>query len=73
MNTSTGVEGKLSHYRQTTNRNGDPINIPVIDVRDGIAERLLANSILKRSNVSQYIKQSPYHQSHKKNVNDTSL
>jgi len=73
MNTSTGMEGKLSHYRQTTNRNGDPINVPVIDVRDGIGERLLAESIIRRSSVSQFISYNQYHTSHKKNANDTSL
>ncbi|MFO0089361.1 MAG: hypothetical protein ACK518_00860 [bacterium] len=32
------VEDKLSHYLQTTNKYGMPVNIPVIDVRDGFGE-----------------------------------
>lgn len=63
------IEGKLSHYRQP--RPG--VNIPVIDVRDGLGERMLAESILKASNVSQYIRYNQYHQSRKTNANDTSL
>jgi hypothetical protein len=32
----TPEEGKLSHYVTVTNRFGQEINVPVIDVRDGI-------------------------------------
>lgn len=60
-----GIEGKLSHYRQVTNGYGQPVNVPVIDVRDGLAERLLAGFILKASHKSMYIPYNEYHISKK--------
>lgn len=56
----------LSHYIQTTDKYGRPVNIPVIDVRDGIAERMLAESIIKATNRSKYITYNDYHRSYKK-------
>jgi len=56
----------LSYYINAKNKYGQPVNIPVIDVRDGIAERLLAQSILKQSNRSTYINYNDYHVSCKK-------
>lgn len=43
-------EGKLSHYRVTTNQYGRQIMVPVIDVRDGITERMIAMQMIKDSN-----------------------
>ena len=59
-------EGQLSHYIQTENRFGDPVYIPVIDVRDGIAERMLAEQIIKSQNRSRYMSYTHYHISQKK-------
>lgn len=61
-----GMEDQLSHYRQWTDKYGNPVNVPVIDVRDGIAERLLAESVIKASNRSKYMTLNRYHQSNKK-------
>jgi hypothetical protein len=54
-----------SHYREATNKYGQIIQVPVIDVRDGIAERMLAMSMIKASNRSKYINYTEYHRSHK--------
>lgn len=62
-------EGQLSYYIQTTDGNGMPVNIPVIDVRDGIAERLLGEQIIKAQNKSKYINYNEYHVSRKKYTN----
>lgn len=61
-----GMEDQLSHYRQWTNKYGEPVNVPVIDVRDGLAERLLAEQLIKSSNRSRYMNYNRYHQSYKK-------
>ena len=58
----------LSHYRETTNKYGQIVYVPVIDVRDGMAERALAEQILKASNKSRYMTLNQYHVS-KKNQN----
>lgn len=55
----------LSHYIQTTNKYGQPVNIPVIDVRDGLAERMLGEQIIKAQNRSRFIVYNQYHQSRK--------
>ena len=55
----------LSYYIQTQNKRGEPINIPVIDVRDGIAERMLGEQIIKAQNRSRFIPYSRYHESRK--------
>lgn len=55
----------LSHYVQTSDKYGRQVNIPVIDVRDGIGERLLVQAIIKASNRSKYISFNEYHVSRK--------
>lgn len=62
-------EGQLSYYIQTSDQHGMPVNIPVIDVRDGIAERLLGEQIIKAQNKSKYINYNEYHVSRKKYTN----
>jgi hypothetical protein len=60
------VEGTTSsHYIQTKDGYGRPVNIPVVDVRDGIGERMLAMAIVKASQSSKYIKYNEYHVSRK--------
>lgn len=54
-----------SHYREATNKYGQKIMVPVIDVRDGIAERMTAYQMIKASNRSKYINYNEYHRSHK--------
>ena len=54
-----------SHYSETTNKYGQKIMVPVIDVRDGIAERMTAYQMIKASNRSKYIQYNEYHRSHK--------
>lgn len=56
---------QLSHYRETTDKYGRKIAVPVVDVRDGMAERALAEQILKASNQSRYITYNRYHVSMK--------
>lgn len=56
---------QLSHYRETTDKYGRKIYVPVVDVRDGMAERALAEQILKASNKSKYIVYNQYHVSRK--------
>lgn len=51
----------LSHSRQTLNKHGELIVVPVIDVRDGIVERMIAKSFLKYSNTSRWISRTEYH------------
>lgn len=63
--TVTSNEGSLSHYIQTSDKYGRPVNIPVVDVRDGIAERMLGESIIKATNKSKYIVYTEYHMSRK--------
>lgn len=60
-------EGQLSYYIQTTNKYGQPVNIPVVDVRDGMAERILGEQIIKAQNKSKYIAFNQYHESPKRN------
>jgi hypothetical protein len=54
-----------SHYREATNKYGQKIQVPVIDVRDGITERMVAMSVIKSNNRSEYINYSEYHRSYK--------
>lgn len=54
-----------SHYREATNSYGQIIRVPVIDVRDGIAQRMLAMQMIKDSNRSKYITYNEYHKSRK--------
>lgn len=60
-------EDKLSHYIQTEDKFGNVVNVPVIDVRDGIVERMLGESMVRGQNRSEYIQYNQYHISHKKN------
>lgn len=56
----------LSHFRETKNKYGQIVYVPVVDVRDGLAERALAMQILKNTNRSKYINYTEYHVSKKK-------
>lgn len=53
----------LSHYRITTNKYGQQIAVPVVDVRDGLSYRLMAMQMSKASNRSRYITYNRYHES----------
>lgn len=55
----------LSHFRETKNKYGQIVYVPVVDVRDGLAERALAMQILKNTNRSKYINYTEYHVSKK--------
>jgi hypothetical protein len=55
----------LSHYRITTNKHGQQIAVPVVDVRDGIAYRIMAMDMVKANNRSKWINYNEYHKSHK--------
>jgi hypothetical protein len=57
---------QLSHFRETKNRDGQVVYVPVVDVRDGMAERAMAEQILKACNQSKYITYNQYHVSKKK-------
>jgi hypothetical protein len=59
------IEGHHSHYRVTTNKYGQKIMVPVIDVRDGLTERLTALHIISQSKRSSYISYNEYHRSPK--------
>lgn len=61
-------EGQLSHYIQSQDKFGNPVYVPVIDVRDGIAERQLAEQIIRAQNRSRYMNYNQYHISHKKEI-----
>lgn len=62
-------DGQLSHYIQTTDKYERPVNIPVVDVRDGMAERALVEYIIKSTNRSIYLNYNQYHMSPRKNQN----
>ena len=55
----------LSHYRITTNKYGETIAVPVVDVRDGIAYRLMAYQMIKESGRSKWLNYNQYHTSRK--------
>lgn len=55
----------LSHQRITINKDGEEINVPVIDVRDGISYRMLAYQITKAPGRSKWIPYNEYQKSHK--------
>ena len=61
-----GEQQLLSHYRITTNGNGQDVPVPVVDVRDGISYRILAYNMIKASNRSKYTTYNQYHTSRKK-------
>ena len=59
----------LSHYRITTNKYGQQIAVPVVDVRDGLAYRLMAYQMIKASNRSKHLNYNQYHTSRKPKTN----
>lgn len=71
--TATGKS--LSHYRQTKNKWGQLVSVPVIDVRDGVAERLIGMHMIKTGKTgSKYTVYNRYHQpSRKKQENATQV
>lgn len=56
---------RLSHYRNAYNKYGQVISVPVIDVRDGVVERLIGTQMAKQKQ-SRYIPFNRYHVSYKK-------
>jgi gamma-glutamyl-gamma-aminobutyrate hydrolase PuuD len=58
-----------SHYREAINKYGQKIQVPVIDVRDGVVERMMAKEMEKATNRSKYITYTEYHRSHKPKTN----
>jgi hypothetical protein len=58
-----------SHYRETTNKYGQKIQVPVVDVRDGITERMMATAMSRSSNRSMYISYTEYQKSYKPKTN----
>jgi len=54
-----------SYYRETTNKYGQKIQVPIIDVRDGIVERMIAMQMIKATNRSKFINYTEYHRSRK--------
>jgi hypothetical protein len=63
--TQEGEEELLSHYRVAKNKWGQEIAVPVVDVRDGLAYRLMAMQMIKASNRSKWINYNEYHKSQK--------
>lgn len=59
-----------SHYRKAINKYGQKIQVPVIDVRDGIVERMLAKEMEKATNRSKYITYTEYHKPKTNNSHD---
>jgi hypothetical protein len=60
------MDDQLSHYLQTEDKYGNPVNVPVIDVRDGMAERALGTQMIKATNRSKFIQYNEYHVSRKR-------
>jgi len=58
-------EQLLSHYRISYNKYGQEIAVPVVDVRDGIAYRLMAMDMERSNGRSKYINYNEYHVSPK--------
>lgn len=63
--TQEGEEELLSHYRVAKNKWGQEIAVPVVDVRDGLAYRLMAMQMIKASKRSKWITYNEYHKSQK--------
>lgn len=63
--TQEGEEELLSHYRVVKNKYDMEIGVPVVDVRDGLAYRLMAMQMTKSNNRSKYMNYNQYHQSTK--------
>ena len=58
-------EQLLSHYRINYNKYGQEVAVPVVDVRDGIAYRIMVHNMEKASGRSKYMNYNQYNQSHK--------
>jgi len=58
-----------SHYREAINKHGQKVQVPVIDVRDGVVERMMAEQMEKATNRSKYITYTEYQRSHKPKTN----
>lgn len=63
--TTEGEEELFSHYRVVKNKWGQEVGVPVVDVRDGLAYRIMAMQMIKSNNRSKYITYNQYHTSHK--------
>lgn len=61
-------EDQLSHYLEYKDKFDNPVFVPVIDVRDGIAERHLGEQIIRAQNRSKYTTYNQYHVSPKKEI-----
>ena len=59
----------LSHYRISTNKYGQDVAVPVVDVRDGLAYRLMAYDMIRESNRSKWLNYNEYHTSRKPKTN----
>lgn len=64
-----GEQELLSHYRVTTNNQGRDVGVPVVDVRDGLAYRIMAYGMVRATNRSKYMNYTEYNRSHKKQTN----
>jgi hypothetical protein len=58
-----------SHYRETINKYVQKIQVPVVDVRDGVVERMMAEQMENATTRSKYITYTEYHRSHKPKTN----
>jgi hypothetical protein len=63
--TSEEGEPLLSHYRINYNKYGQEVAVPVVDVRDGIAYRLMAMDMDRSNKRSKYTNYNEYHVSQK--------
>ena len=62
-----GEEELLSHYRIIRDVYGNELGgVPVVDVRDGLAYRMMGEQMLKSNNRSKFLNYNMYHQSPKK-------
>jgi hypothetical protein len=61
-----GEEELLSHYRVIKNQFGQEFGVPVVDVRDGIAYRMMGQQMLKSNNRSKFMNYSRYNESQRK-------
>lgn len=58
-----------SYFAEVINKDGIRVNVPVINVTDGPAERALGMQIIKHQNNSKFINYNEYHMSRKKYQN----
>jgi hypothetical protein len=63
--TSDEGEQLFSHYRISYNRYGQEVVVPVVDVRDGIAYRLMAMQMDRSNSRSKYTNYNEYNASQK--------